>query len=126
MDKNVDAKILQRADDITEFMYKAFRDLNKITEEICVMKPDIKVDNEYRPFLLNLRTATKAIGLFEMRERYIEKEPESDKYKKPAQMIWEVEKLEGSNINYDHYGNVTVNEDHKVERIVKDSFASRA
>ena len=90
MDKNVDAKILQRADDITEFMYKAFRDLNKITEEICVMKPDIKVDNEYRPFLLNLKTATKAIGLFEMRERHLEKEPESDKDKKPAKMIWEV------------------------------------
>jgi hypothetical protein len=30
MDKNVDAKILQRVDDITEFMYKAFRDINKI------------------------------------------------------------------------------------------------
>ena len=123
MDKNVDAKILQRADDITEFMYKAFRDLNKINEEICVMKPDIKVDKEYRPFLLNLKTATKAIGLFEMRDRNVNKEPESDKDKKPKKMIWEEDEID---ININPFEKVTDKKDHKIERIAKDSFASRA
>ena len=31
MDSNVDAKILQRADDLTEFLYKSFRDLDQIS-----------------------------------------------------------------------------------------------
>ena len=71
-------------------MYKAFRDFNKITEEIYEMKPNIKVDNEYRPFLLNLRKAVETIGLFEMREKKIDiKDYMMDDKDKTKTMSWE-------------------------------------
>ena len=52
------------------------------------MKPNIKVDNEFRPFLINLKKATAAIGLFEMREKKVETEL-VEKEDKPKEMIWE-------------------------------------
>jgi hypothetical protein len=33
------------------------------------MKPNIIVETEFRPFLLDLKKASEAIGLFEMKEK---------------------------------------------------------
>lgn len=68
MDSNVDAKILQRADDLTEFLYKSFRDLDHISVEMAEMKTNIRITDEYRPIVVRVKKAMASMGLFEIRE----------------------------------------------------------
>ena len=76
MDNNVDAKILLRADDITEFLYKAFRDLSRICTAMNTMWPEITVDEEYRAYIIDLRKAIDVIGIFEVKPKKIQIEEE--------------------------------------------------
>ena len=52
-------------------MYKAFRDLTRISEAMGTMKPEITVVDEYRPYIIDLRKAIDAIGIFDIKEKKI-------------------------------------------------------
>lgn len=66
IDNSADAKILQRATDITTFMHKSFTDLDVITKNQLAQKSQIFVNPNFRPLNLNVKKALEVIHKFQM------------------------------------------------------------
>ena len=66
IDSNVDAKILQRANDITTFMHKSFTDLDIITKNMISQKSEIFIHPSFKPLTLNVKKALDIVNKFEM------------------------------------------------------------
>ena len=64
IDNSPDAKILQKATDMTTFMHKSFSDLDSITKNQIAQKAEIYVDPSFRPLTLNVRKAIEIINKF--------------------------------------------------------------
>lgn len=66
IDSNVDAKILQRANDVTTFMHKSFTDLDIITKNMISQKSEIYIHPSFKPLTLNVKKALDIVNKFEM------------------------------------------------------------
>ena len=66
IDSNVDAKILQRANDVTTFMHKSFTDLDIITKNMISQKSEIFIHPSFKPLTLNVKKALDIVNKFEM------------------------------------------------------------
>lgn len=66
IDNSPDAKILQKATDMTTFMHKSFADLDAITKNQIAQKAEIYVDPSFRPLTLNVRKAIEIVNKFQM------------------------------------------------------------
>ena len=64
IDNSPDAKILQKATDMTTFMHKSFADLDQITKTQIAQKAEIYVDPTFRPLTLNVRKAIEIVNKF--------------------------------------------------------------
>ena len=64
IDSNADAKILQKATDMTTFMHKSFTDLDIITKNQISLKSDIYIQPAYKPLTLNVRKAIEVVNKF--------------------------------------------------------------
>jgi hypothetical protein len=64
IDSNADAKILQKATDMTTFMHKSFTDLDVITKNQIAQKSEIFIPPTFRPLTLNVRRALEIIHKF--------------------------------------------------------------
>ena len=66
IDSNADAKILQRANDVTTFMHKSFTDLDIITKNMISQKSEIFIHPSFKPLTLNVKKALDIVNKFEM------------------------------------------------------------
>lgn len=66
IDNNADAKILQKATDMTTFMHKSFTDLDIITKNQISQKSEIYIQPTFRPLTLNVRRAIEIVNKFQM------------------------------------------------------------
>eukprot|EP00356_Strombidium_inclinatum_P006244 CAMPEP_0170481474 /NCGR_PEP_ID=MMETSP0208-20121228/1907_1 /TAXON_ID=197538 /ORGANISM="Strombidium inclinatum, Strain S3" /LENGTH=194 /DNA_ID=CAMNT_0010754183 /DNA_START=335 /DNA_END=921 /DNA_ORIENTATION=+ len=66
IDSNEDAKILQRASDVTTFMHKSFTDLDIITKNMIAQKSEIYIHPSFKPLTLNVKKALDIVNKFEM------------------------------------------------------------
>jgi len=66
IDNNADAKILQKATDMTTFMHKSFTDLDIITKNQISQKSEIYIQPAFRPLTLNVRKAIEIVNKFQM------------------------------------------------------------
>ena len=64
IDNNADAKILQKATDMTTFMHKSFTDLDIITKNQISQKSEIYIQPTFRPLTLNVRRAIEIVNKF--------------------------------------------------------------
>ena len=64
IDNNADAKILQKATDMTTFMHKSFTDLDIITKNQISQKSEIYIQPSFRPLTLNVRKAIEIVNKF--------------------------------------------------------------
>ncbi len=64
IDNNADAKILQKATDMTTFMHKSFTDLDIITKNQIGQKSEIYIQPSFRPLTLNVRKAIEIVNKF--------------------------------------------------------------
>ena len=64
VDNSPDAKILQKATDMTTFMHKSFADLDQITKNQITQKAEIYVHPSFRPLTLNVRKAIEIVNKF--------------------------------------------------------------
>ena len=65
MDENVDARILDRADDLTTFMFKSITDLDDLKTSMINQKKTIFVDGKIRPMILDVKKALEYVNKFE-------------------------------------------------------------
>ena len=65
MDENVDARILERADDLTTFMYKSVSDLDELKGQIINQKETLFVQEQFRPMILDVKKAMEYVDKFQ-------------------------------------------------------------
>lgn len=63
---NPDAKILQKASDVTTFLHKSFTDLDIITKNQIAQKSEIYIHPSFKPLTLNVKKAIEMVSKFEM------------------------------------------------------------
>ena len=66
INNNADAKILQKASDVTTFLHKSFNDLDIITKNQIASKSDIYIHPSFKPLTLNVKKALEMVSKFEM------------------------------------------------------------
>ena len=66
IENNADAKILQKANDVTTFLHKSFTDLDLITKNQISQKSDIYIHPSFKPLTLNVKKAIEIVSKFEM------------------------------------------------------------
>ena len=66
INNNPDAKILQKASDVTTFLHKSFTDLDIITKNQIAQKSEIYIHPSFKPLTLNVKKAIEIISKFEM------------------------------------------------------------
>ena len=66
INNNADAKILQKASDVTTFLHKSFTDLDIITKNQIAQKSEIYIHPSFKPLTLNVKKALEMVSKFEM------------------------------------------------------------
>ena len=66
INNNPDAKILQKASDVTTFLHKSFTDLDIITKNQIAQKSEIYIHPSFKPLTLNVKKAIEIVSKFEM------------------------------------------------------------
>lgn len=54
MDENVDSRILDRADDLTTFMFKSITDLDGLKLSMLKQKETLYIDKQFKPLVIDV------------------------------------------------------------------------